>query len=51
MIEKLENPFLENDETLICLYTKDIAENTVCDTVNKTEWLENKNLRSSLLKG
>ena len=37
MIEKLENPFLENDETLICLDTKDIAENTVCDTVNKTE--------------
>ena len=37
MMEELENIFLENDETLLCLDTKDIAENIVCDTVNKIE--------------
>ena len=37
MMEELENPFLENDETSVCLVTKDIAENIVCDTVNKIE--------------
>ena len=31
-MEELENPFLENNETLVCLDTKDIAENIVCDT-------------------
>ena len=37
MMEELENPFLEIDETLLCLDTKDIAENIVCDAVNKKE--------------
>ena len=31
-MEELENPFLENDETLVCLDTKDMAENIVFDT-------------------
>ena len=31
-MEELENPFLENNETLVCLDTKDMAENIVCDT-------------------
>ena len=38
MTETLEN--LENDETLICLNAKDIAENIVCDTVYKLESAE-----------
>ena len=42
MMEELENPFLENDETLVCLDTKDIGENVVCDTVNKIELVEKK---------
>ena len=37
MMKELENPFLEIDETLVCLDTKNIAENIVCDTVNKKE--------------
>ena len=37
MMEEVKNPILENDETLVCLDTKDIAENIVCNTVNKTE--------------
>ena len=36
-MEELENPFLENDETLVRLDTKDISENIVCDTVNKVK--------------
>ena len=32
VMEELENPFLENDETLVCLDTKDMAENIVFDT-------------------
>ena len=39
-MEELENPFLENDETLVCLDKKDIAENIVCDRVNKIESVE-----------
>ena len=42
MMEELEKPFLENDETLVCLDTKDIGENVVCDTVNKIELVEKK---------
>ena len=41
-MKELKNPFLENDETLVCLDTKDIAENIVCDTVNKIESVEKK---------
>ena len=37
MIGALENPFLENDETLVSLDTKDIAENIFSDTVNQIE--------------
>ena len=37
MMEELKNPFLENDETFICLVTKDTAENIICNTVNKIE--------------
>ena len=37
MMKELENPYLEINETLVCLDTKDIAENIVCDTVNKKE--------------
>ena len=37
MMEELKNPLLENGETLVCLDTEDIAENIVCDTVNKIE--------------
>ena len=37
MIGALENSFLENDETLVSLDTKDIAENIFCDTVNQIE--------------
>ena len=40
IMEELENSFLENDETLVCLDTKDIAENIVCDTVNNIESVE-----------
>ena len=40
MMEELENPFLENDEALVCLHTRDIAENIVCDTINKIESVE-----------
>ena len=36
-MEELENPFLENYETLVCLDIKDIAGNIVCDIVNKIE--------------
>ena len=36
-MEELKNPFLENDETLVRLDTKDISENIVCDTVNKVK--------------
>ena len=39
-MEELEHPFLENDETLVCLDTKDIGEDIVCDTVNKKESVE-----------
>ena len=37
MMEELENPFLENDEILVYLDTKDIAENIANDTVNNIE--------------
>ena len=40
MMEELENPFLENDEALVCLHTRDIVENIVCDTINKIESVE-----------
>ena len=36
-MEERENPFLENDEILVCVDTKDIAVNIVRDTVNKIE--------------
>ena len=36
-MEEVENPFLESDETSVCLNTKDIAENIVSDTINKIE--------------
>ena len=42
MMEELENPFLENDETLACLNTKNIAENIICDTVNKIDLVEKR---------
>ena len=42
MIEGLENPFLENDETLACLNTKNIAENIICDTVTKIDLVEKR---------
>ena len=50
-MEELENPFLENNETLVCLDTKDMAENIVCDTEKLDSRWENKNLRNSSLKG
>ena len=37
MMEELKNPFLENDETFVCVVTKDIAKNIACDTVNNIE--------------
>ena len=37
MMEELENPFLENDETFVCVVTKDIAKIIACDTVNNIE--------------
>ena len=40
MMKELENFFLENDETSVCLDTKDKTENIVCDTVNKIELVE-----------
>ena len=40
IMEELENLFLESDEALACLDTKDIAESIVCDTVNKIESVE-----------
>ena len=37
VMEELKNPILENDHTLVCLDTKDITENIVCNTVNQIE--------------
>ena len=37
MMEELENPFLENDETFVYVVTKDIAKIIACDTVNNIE--------------
>ena len=42
MMEEGENPFLENDETLVCVDTRDIAGDIVRDTVNKIESVEKK---------
>ena len=43
-MEELENHFLEINETLACLDTKDIAENIACDTVNKKELIGKQKL-------
>ena len=51
MMEEFENTFLENDETLVCLDTKDIAENIVCDVCdNKIQSVGKQNSQEIFTK-